>query len=102
VHFGAIDIETRAGQHFFHAQVFPGALNPDEFKVELYTDQNLEGRPAIQAMTSCKTCGDSSGGLVFATQVSATRSSTDYTPRIIPFHPNASVPLEAGYILWQR
>jgi glycogen phosphorylase len=102
VHFGAVDVKTHDGQHFFHAQVFPGYLNPDELKVELYTDQSSEGRPAIQAMAPCMTCADSSGALVFAAHVSATRPSTEYTVRIIPHHQSASVPLEAGQILWQR
>jgi hypothetical protein len=34
--------------------------------------------------------------------VSATRPSSDYTPRIVPYHLNAVVPLEAGQIVWQH
>ena len=40
--------------------------------------------------------------LTYSAQVSATRASSDYTARIIPYHANVSVPLETGQILWQR
>ncbi|MBV1870830.1 MAG: hypothetical protein KUG76_07965, partial [Gammaproteobacteria bacterium] len=34
--------------------------------------------------------------------VSADRPASDYTPRIIAAHPQASIPLEADFILWYR
>jgi starch phosphorylase len=41
-------------------------------------------------------------GYLYSAQVSALRPATDYTPRLIPYHPDAVVPLEAAQILWQR
>jgi starch phosphorylase len=32
VRFGAVEIETRDGQHFFHVQVSPGNLNSDQLE----------------------------------------------------------------------
>jgi len=32
--------------------------------------------------------------------VPAARPSSDFTPRLVPFHPGASVPLEAPFIRW--
>jgi len=34
--------------------------------------------------------------------VSCARPQRDYTPRVIPHHPGAAIPLEVGRILWQR
>jgi hypothetical protein len=34
--------------------------------------------------------------------IPALRSPSDYTPRLVPYHPAAVVPLEACEILWQR
>jgi len=102
VRFGAVSIETHEGRHFFRVQVFPGGLNPDELKVELYADSVQGGDPALEAMTTCKTCPDSQGELIYSAVVSATRPASDYTPRVIPYHPNAAVPLEVQQILWQR
>ena len=40
-------------------------------------------------------------GYLYEAQVSAVRPLSDYTPRVVPRHPEASVPLEAGPILWR-
>ena len=95
-------VETHDGLHLFRVQVFSGDLKPDELKVELYADPGQQGAAALEVMTACKTCADSSGAQIFSAQVSATRPAGDYTPRIIGYHANASVPLEAEQILWQR
>jgi glycogen phosphorylase len=41
-------------------------------------------------------------GYLYSAHVPATRPAGDYTPRVIPHHPAAIVPLEAAQILWQR
>jgi starch phosphorylase len=102
VHFGTVGIETRDGQHFFQVEVLPGNLTPDQLEVELYADSFHGGKPAIEAMTAPEHCPDSPGVLNYSAQVSATRPASDYTARIIPHHPNVSVPLETEQILWQR
>ena len=102
VRFGTLGIETHDGQHFFQVKVLPGNLNPDQLTVELYADSVQAGKPAIEAMTAPEPSPDSPGVLTYSAHVSATRPASDYTARIIPHHPNASVPLEAEQIIWQR
>jgi hypothetical protein len=58
--------------------------------------------PAIEAMTAPELCPDSLGVLTYSAHVSATRPASEYTARIVPQYLNASVPLEAEQILWQR
>lgn len=41
-------------------------------------------------------------GYDYSVSVPASRPAADYTPRLIPHHPDAFVPLEAPEILWQR
>jgi starch phosphorylase len=102
VRFGTLGIETHDGRHFFQVKVLPGNLNPDQLTVELYADSVQAGKPAIEAMTAPEPSPDSPGVLTYSAHVSATRPASDYTARIIPHHPNASVPLEAEQIIWQR
>jgi starch phosphorylase len=102
MHFGPVRIETHDGQHFFQVEVLPGNLNPDQLTVELYADSVDGGKPAIEVMGAPKHRADSHGVLTYSAQVYATRPASDYTVRIIAHHPNASVPLEAKQILWQR
>jgi starch phosphorylase len=102
VRFGPVKIDTRDGQYFFQVDVFPGSLNSDQLKVELYADSIPGSEPSIESMTAAEPRADSSGWFVCSAQIPASRSASDYTARIIPHHPNASVPLEAGQIIWQR
>jgi starch phosphorylase len=41
-------------------------------------------------------------GHIYSARVPASRPAAHYTPRLIPSHPEAAVPLEATQILWQR
>ena len=103
VHFGSVDVRTHDGQHFFRVQVFPGNLAPDELRVELYAElDHMTGSPTIEVMAACTACTDTKGILVYLAETSRSRPASEYTPRIIPNHPGASVPLEASEILWQQ
>jgi starch phosphorylase len=98
--FGALSIHTDVDHHFFKVQVFIDNASPDDFRVELYASTSKQGESSIEEMTACKTCA--SGSQMFSAQIPAIRPASDYTPRIVPYHPNASVPLEAQEIVWQR
>ena len=102
VHFGKVKIETHDGWHDYEVQVALEGLKPDELKVELYAMAIEENGPTIEPMTASNSRTDSDGYLIYSGKVPAARPATDYTPRIVPCHANASVPLEAEQILWQR
>jgi len=42
------------------------------------------------------------GGQVYRATVSSARPATDYTALIMPHGDGLAVPLEAGWILWQK
>ncbi|MGA3011146.1 MAG: alpha-glucan family phosphorylase [Terracidiphilus sp.] len=102
VRLGSVEIKTHDGQHFFHVEVSPGALTQDQLQIELYADSAQGSKPALEVMSASEARADLTGTLVYSSQVPATRPASDYTVRIIPHHPNGSVPLEASQILWQR
>jgi len=102
VRFGNVTIETHDGRHAFRVEVFPGDLKPDQFKVELYATPSGKDGCHLEAMTLCKASAEVAGMLIYCAEISATRPASDYTPRIVPHHANAYVPLEAAQILWQR
>jgi starch phosphorylase len=102
VRFGAVQIESRDGQHFFHAEVFLGALTPNHLRVELYADSAQGQCACCEVMNASGPCADAPGAFTYSAQVSATRPASDYTARIVPYHLNAFVPLEAGHIVWQN
>jgi starch phosphorylase len=100
--FGNISVETENGQHRFQVTVVAGGLHPDEFKVELYASPNEEDQPTPEILAACKASAEPSGTIVYSVCCPAKRPATDYTARLVPSHTGASVPLEAGQILWQR
>jgi starch phosphorylase len=102
VRFGAIRINTHDGQHFVEAEVYPGNLDSSEIQVELYAESIHGNEPDLEVMVASQPAADSSGAIVYSAQVTAARPASEYTARIVPHHANASVPLEAGQILWQR
>jgi starch phosphorylase len=102
VRFVSIRINTHDGQHFFEADIAPGSLTPDHFRVELYADASHGTGSSLEAMNATGPCTDTPGAFTYSTQVSATRLASDYTARIVPFHVNALVPLETDRIVWQR
>ena len=102
VRFGEVDIGTHDGLHSFRVEVFPGGLNPEELRVELYANPVQGGIPEAVSMTVCKACAEPAGTQIYSAEVPATRPASEYTPRVIPYHRNASVPLEAQQVLWQH
>jgi len=102
VHFVKVQIDTHDGQHFFQAEVAPGSLTPDHLRVELYADSAHVQGVCCEAMKAIGPSADTPGAFNYLAQVSATRPASDYTARVVPYHLNAAVPLEASQIVWQH
>ncbi len=100
--FGPVKAEAQDGGLAFEAQVYLDDLNPDSVLVELYAE-GRNGEEAIRLpMERGPELVGSVRGYLYTARVAADRPAADYTPRIIPSHPGAFVPLEADEILWQR
>jgi starch phosphorylase len=102
VHFVSIRINTHDGQHFFQTDIAPGSVTPDHLRVELYADSAQGLCATFEQMTTSGPSPDAPGAFNYSAQVPATRPASDYTARIVPYHPNALVPLEAEHVVWQR
>jgi glycogen phosphorylase len=99
--FGEARVETTGGWHLFQVQVYLGELDPEAVEVELFAESMNGGKPIRQKMIRGEHLV-AARGFSYSARVPATRSTADYTPRIVPFHPTAQVPLEEPRILWQR
>jgi len=100
--FGAVKVETRGGQHVFEIEVVTGELHPDQFSVELYAGPGtgVGAKPEVLAM--CKSSAEAPDAVVYSVCCPGTRPASDYTARLVPSHPGASIPLEANRVTWQR
>jgi starch phosphorylase len=102
MHFGAVQTESSGEYYQFQVQVYLGEVEPESVCVELYADGRNGETPVRQVMSRGDKLTGAANGYLYHAQVPSTRAATDYTPRVIPSHPEAVVPLEASYILWQR
>jgi hypothetical protein len=57
----------------------------------------VSGRPYFIAGAAASR-PNAPGAQTYSAQISVYRPASDYTPRIVPYHGNASVPLEANPI----
>ena len=99
--FGPVRVETQGAQHHFMVEVYLGNLDPDGVRVELYADP-VNGEPVRHVMARGRTLDGPGIRYEYGGSVPASRPASDYTPRLVPHHPAAAVPLETHEILWQR
>ena len=102
VRFGELRVETSAGRHLFHVQVYLGDLAPFAVRVELYAEPRDGAAPHRTEMARGSPIGGAVEGYVYSAGVPAARAASEYTPRIIPHHAAARIPLEEPRILWFR
>ena len=103
VRFGTLRTETRESRHSFEVEVFPGGLDPEGLRVELYAEPAAGDGPVHAALARSVEQGrTATASLLYRGDVPATRPAADYTLRIVPYRPGVAVPLEAAQILWQH
>jgi starch phosphorylase len=100
--FGPATVEQLGEQYLFHVQVFLDDIDPDAVSVELYANARKDGDPITQAMTRGERVAGAVSAFTYSASVPTSRSAADYTPRLVPRHAGAFVPLEAPFILWHE
>jgi len=103
VRFGELRVAGSEGErHVFDVEVYLDGLSPDDVRVELYADPLKDELPFRLEMTRSGPITGAVADYVYHASTSAGRPASHYTPRIIPYHPVARVPLENACILWFR
>src|SRR5947199_278740 len=100
--FGAVRAATEGTRHHISVEVYLGRVDPEAVRVELYAEAANGLEPERHAMARGRKLDGPSHGYEYDVRVPAVRATDDYTPRLLPYHPAAVVPLEAHEILWQR
>jgi len=100
--FGDLEVSTEGEAYAFAVQAYLDELDPDAVQVELYAEpqggRDLERVPMVRAASLTGAVNS----YLYTARVGVGRPAGDYTPRLIAHHAEASVPLEAPQILWQR
>lgn len=100
VRFGSATVEQKEGQLLFQTQVFLDDLDPDFVNVELYAEAQNGKAASRHPMNRGERLVGSVNGFMYTASIPATRAAADFTPRVIPRHSVAFVPMEAPFILW--
>jgi len=100
--FGAMQVQTKDGQHFFEVQLYADDIDPNALQVELFAEGDDGGHATRHEMQRIGQPVGASFSYVFSAHVSTTRPAAAYTPRVIPKRAGVAVPLEVAKILWQR
>lgn len=99
--FEKMEVQSTDGGYLFNVDVNIGTLSAQYIRVELYaeaaTEQDLPERHTMERVPA--STGDVRI-LSYALAIVTARPADHYTPRIVPFHPQARVPLEATHIRW--
>jgi len=98
--FGPATVEQQPDRFLFHVQVFLGDLDADAVRVELYAEGQKGDDPITHAMNRGERLVNAASAFTYSASVPTSRPLADYTPRLVPQHAGALVPLEAPFILW--
>jgi starch phosphorylase len=102
IRFGNLEVQDDGSRMSFSVQVYLGEVEPQWVQVELYAEPAGDGAPIRQAMDSGDEIPGAINGYVYRATVPTSCPPADFTPRVIPAHPAAGVPLEEHHILWYR
>ena len=100
LHFGKLGIEEQPGFYRFKIPVYLNDLDPEAISVQLYADSLSGEEPEIYECLKGKKLADAINGYNYSVRIPARRPPDHYTPRIIPYLKEVSIPLETNQILW--
>jgi starch phosphorylase len=100
--FGSATVQQQGEQYLFQVQVFLDDMNSEAVRVELYAEGEKDAGPITYAMQRGERLVGAADGFTYTAIISTNRPAADYTPRLVPQHVGAFVPLEAPFILWHE
>jgi glycogen phosphorylase len=102
IHFGELQAEATDGRLTLQVPVYLGTLEASDVTVELYADPLAGEMPTRIAMTRVSDLPGAVNAALYRAEIASARAPADYTPRVVPSHPGARIPLEAWAIAWYR
>ena len=102
IHFGQLDVAEADGHATVRVPVYLGTLDPCDVTVELYADTTAAAPASRLTMSREAELPGAVNAALYRADVPSSRPVSDYTPRVVPAHPNARVPLETWQIAWYR
>lgn len=102
IRFGEVRIACEGELWRFLVPVHLGGLAPAAVRVELYADPEDGQDRLCMPLVREDAAPTAPGWHLYRGSVSSNRPADHFTPRVVPAHPEAAVPLEASHIAWAR
>ena len=99
--WGRLEVQDERGAYVFHVDVYLGRISPEAVRVELYAQPLGTEEAECHTMTRGERLEGEGNGYGFSVRIASKRPATGYTPRIVPVHSEAVVPLDANHISWR-
>jgi starch phosphorylase len=98
-----VEAKPEEGGWRFEARIDPGELPGPSLRAEVYADAPTPGGPPARIpMERGEAIAGSVNAHVWRALVRGERPVSDFTVRVLPYHPEARVPAEDTHILWQH
>ena len=102
IRVGEVTESGSSGRLSISVPVWLGAISPDDVRVELYADAEDAHPAVLKPMTPVEAIPGATNAFLFRVRVESDRPAWHFTPRVVPCHPDARVPMEVPLIAWQR
>ena len=102
IRFGEITETGGNGRFILSVPVFLGEIAPEDVHVELYANPEHANAAFVQQMMPVEPIAGLVNAFIYRTTVETVRPAWNFTPRVVPFHPDARLPIELPLIAWQR
>jgi starch phosphorylase len=100
--FGAVSRAGGNGRLSVSVEVFLGSIEADEVRVELYANRDGTSEALVQQMTRVEPIAGFNNAFIYRATVETARPADHFTPRVVPCHREARIPIELPLIAWQR
>ena len=100
IHLSNLEVEQQPDGWSFLLHVYLGEIPPESVQVQLYADP-VDGNSTVPHEMTCRAdIPGATHGYIYHCPILTTRPASDFTPRVVAYHPEARTPLESAFILW--
>ncbi|WP_300289357.1 alpha-glucan family phosphorylase [Nitrosomonas sp.] len=100
IHWGNLIVSREEHGWLFEVPVYLGGIPPESIQVQLYADPVANGAPVCETMQRGSEMPGAVNGYLYHVRLNTPRPCTDFTPRCVPCHPDACIPIENHLIHW--
>jgi starch phosphorylase len=100
IRLGSVTTTASDGRLTVSVPVYLGSITPESVRVELYGDSEGAEPPVVQQMTPVEAIANVPNAALYRATIETVRPAPHFTPRVVPFHREARVPIEAPLIAW--